>query len=264
MNEQIIYYLNKKTFCEEHFISYEEYNIFENVNINITKENLELIFNNNNNLVLSQEQIKLIKNDVLPFIGVGILPFIGEISIRENPNFGTTARYLYGCINHLENIINEIIILECDKEIIILECNELILRYYNNFIFRKLGNELLKKYNNICNYSGNKYILDVNKNTNEYVYFDSYFHTYIVSNKNEYGYHFYWMSDNNKIDNKIILELLQKKFPNLKFKIDSSFSSNRLYFIPFKKNYVKIFHKVKEYLDNLNIKVVKDLVLLEF
>ena len=58
MNEQIIYYLNKKILGEEHFISYEEYNIFENININITKENLELIFNNN--LVLSQIQIKLI------------------------------------------------------------------------------------------------------------------------------------------------------------------------------------------------------------
>lgn len=255
MNEQIIYYLNKKILGEEYFISYEEYCIFENVNINITKENLELLFNNNNNLVLSQKQITLIKNDVSPFI-------------CEQNNFGTTARCLYGCLNHLEQIIDEIIILECDKEIIILECNKNILCYYNNFIFRKLGNELLKKYNCICNYSGNKYIIDSNKDTNEYVYFNSNFQTYIVSNNEEYGYHFYWMSDDNKNcdkncdknDNKIILELLQKKFPNLKFKINVSFSITTLYFIPLKKNYVKIFHMVKEYLDNLNIKVRHDVL----
>ena len=244
MNDQIIYYLNKKILGEEYFISYEEYCIFENININIAKENLELLFNNN--LVLSREQITLIKNDVLPFIG-------------KQSNFGTTARCLYGCLNHLEQIIDEIIVLKCDKEIIILECNKNTLRYYAYFIFRKLGYELLKKYNEICNYSGNKYIIDSNKDTNECVYFDSNFQTYIVSNNEEYGYHFFWMSDDNKIDNKIILELLQKKFPNLKFKIDSSFS-NKLYFIPFKKNYVKIFHKVKEYLDNLNIKVKKDIL----
>ena len=249
MNEQIIYYLNKKILGEEYFISYEEYNIFENININITKENLELIFNNN--LVLSQIQIKLIKNDVLPFI-------------NEQNNFGTTTRVVIQCLNHLEKIIDEIIIFECDKEIIILECNKDTLRYYNNFIFRKLGNELLKKYNNICNYSGKKYILDINKDTNEYVYFDSNFQTYIVFNNEEYGYHFYWMSEENNIDDKIILELLQKKFPNLKFKIDSPFSITKLYFIPFKKNYVNIFHKIKEYLDNINIKVRKDILLSAF
>jgi hypothetical protein len=87
--------------------------------------------------------MKPIKNDILPFI-------------NEQNNFGTTSRALYGCVNHLEKVIDGIIILECDKEIIILDCNKDILHYYNNFIFRKLGIELLNKYNNNYNYYGNK------------------------------------------------------------------------------------------------------------
>ena len=238
MIEQIIYYLNKKIFCEEYFISNEEYKIFENVNINITEKNLEIIFNSNN-LILSQTEINLIKNNILPFI-------------NEPTNIGTTSRVLSGCLCGYEKIIDEKIILECNKE---------IFHYYNIFIFRNLGIELLKKYNNISNYRGKKYILDINKDTNEYVYFDSNFQTYIVSNKEEYGYHLYWISDENKIDDKIILDFLQKKFPNSKFKINKSLSVTKLNFIPFKKNYVKIFHKVKECLDNFNIKVRMDILL---
>ena len=246
MNEQIIYYLNKKILsgglgC---FDSYEEYCIFENININIAKENLDLAFNKNNNLVLSRKQIKLIKNDVLLFIG-------------DKTELGTTARVLCGDLNHLEKIIDGIIVLKCDK--VILEINSSVLCFYRHFIFRKVGRELLKKYNEICNCGGDKYIIDSNKDTNEYVYFVSNFQTYIVSNNEVYGYHFYWISDDSNNDDETILELLQKKFPNLKFNIGTSFSITKLYFIPLKKNYVKIFHKVKEYLDNIGIKVRKDI-----
>ena len=240
-DEQFIYYLNKKILRQEYFINYDEYAMFE-INMNISKENVELMFNNN--LVLSQDQIKQLKNDALPYI-------------NDQNNFGTTSRVLHGDLICLERTIDETIIVELNKE---------ILRFYNSFVFRKLGNELLKKHNNNCDYCSSKiYVVDINKDTNEYVFFDSSFQTYICFNNDTYAYHFYWIydcnSDKNDDNNKIILKSLQKKFPNVKFNIISGYSVNKLYFTPLKKRYIKIFHKIGEYLEIFNIKARKDSLL---
>ena len=240
MNKQIIYYLNKKTLLEEYFNNKEELNLFIDIDINIPEKNLELLFSNNN-LILTQLEINLIKNDIISFVG-------------EKNNFGTTTRVLSRNLISYENFINE---KNNDKEIII-EWNKEILGLYNNFIFRKIGIELIKKYNSINNYHGEKYILDKNKDNNDHVYFDSNYNTYIVINKNVYGYNFYFM--NNKNDENIILELLEKKFPNVKFKICTGPGVTTIYFVPSKKNYLKIFYKLEDFLTKNNIKVNTDSV----
>lgn len=254
INQQIIYYIHKRILGDYYLNSYDEYMMFENLltNINFLKEIFMLRFYNDN-LVLSLEQIEQIKNNISPFV-------------KEQNQIGTGVRVLHGDLIHLKNIINEIVILENDKKTIMIEISKGILILYDNFIFEKLGIEILKTYNSFYGYCKNKYILDKNKNKNidEYVYFDSYFHTYIVINNVEYGYNFYWIEYDNKIDdkidNKIVLHKLEKKFLNLKFSINTSYSVTTLYFVPSKTNYIGAFHKVEEYLHSINIKPRKNIV----
>ena len=232
MVEKIISYLHKKNCYEKYFTTYEEYKIFEDSN-NIL---LKLILTDEN-LILSTTQLLEIKNE--------LLPFIDKYNPIELLDTTSIAEYLYDEINCLEN--NNV-------------KNHYDIKYhYNIFIFRKLGYELLSKFNTIKPIDI-KYIVDKNITKKEYVYFSSNFNIFIVLGGAHYSYDFIWISHNDNIQyyNNNILSLLQKRFPNIKFKIENSYSVSSLSFNPPKRNYINIYHKIEDFLKSKNIKVSKN------
>lgn len=274
MNEHIINYLHKRVLMEEYFANNKELSIFRNI-VSIDKiiieeiltdetdETFETIFYNDN-LILSKKQIEQLKNITIPYVD-------------EKNNFGAVSSVLYKklcnyenrCIDWIEknksntqekiNLIDKYESNTQEK----INWSKTTISLYKYFIFEKIGIELLKKTNNVCGFCVKKYILDNNKKTGEHVYFDNYYTVYIENiNKQTFGYNFFWISKSNiHIHNNKILELLQNKFPKSKFKINSSYSVNTLYFIPFGTNYNNFYYKVKKFLNDNNIDVSKNCLL---
>lgn len=231
MEDIVTCYLMKTILKEDSFLSQDSLDYFRDY---VDGDLLHLMFDTYE-LTLTNDQIHIIRQEILQFIGIsGIV--------------GMSARLLNANLDSILAIDNRHI-----YERNIYSIN--IMRHYNIFKFRKLGLDLMRLYNNLRGESNGKYVIDYESKLDQYLFFTSDYKVYMLSSdmRTRFEYYLCWNDGQNTHTNDQILEMLNNKFNGFYFFIENLNGVNILTFVPTNGKYIKLFYKVEVFLISMDI-----------